>query len=118
MPMFNKQILEVEAGKFGFRRDEFEKVVRLRRILEFINNDEYLAEHQWLKGGTAINLTIFDFLRLSVDIDMDYNPNDDKDVMERSRQEISIMLCDYMKSEGYALSDESRFTHSFMEMRN
>ena len=45
MPMFNKQILEAESVKFGFRRDEFEKVVRLRKILEFINNDEYLAEH-------------------------------------------------------------------------
>ena len=33
MPMFNKQALESEAGKFGFRRDTFEKVVRLKRIL-------------------------------------------------------------------------------------
>ena len=29
MPMFNKQALESEAGKFGFKRDTFEKVVRL-----------------------------------------------------------------------------------------
>lgn len=112
MPMFNKQALESEAGKFGFKRDTFEKVVRLKRILEYINSDDYLNEHLWLKGGTAINLTIFDFPRLSVDIDMDYNPNDEKSVMEESRQEIKRRLLDYMESEDYFLSDESRFMHS------
>lgn len=29
-----------------------------------------------LKGGTAINFTVFNLPRLSVDIDMDYTPND------------------------------------------
>lgn len=112
MPTFNKQMLEVEAGKYGFRRDTFEKVVRLKRILEFMNSDEVLSNHLWLKGGTAINLTIFDFPRLSVDIDMDYTPNDEKAVMEETRQEIDRLLRDYMESEGYVLSDESRFMHS------
>ena len=112
MPTFNKQVLEVEAGKYGFRRDTFEKVVRLKRILEFMNSDEVLSNHLWLKGGTAINLTIFDFPRLSVDIDMDYTPNDEKAVMEETRQEIDRLLRDYMESEGYVLSDESRFMHS------
>ena len=112
MPMFNKQALESEAGKFGFRRDTFEKVVRLKRILEFINADEYLNDHLWLKGGTAINLTIFDFPRLSVDIDMDYNPNDEKSVMEESRKKIKNLLLEYMESEDYFLSEESRFMHS------
>ena len=112
MPTFNKQMLEAEAGKFGFHRDTFEKVVRLRRILEFINSDDYLNNHLWLKGGTAINLIIFDLPRLSVDIDMDYNPNDDKAAMEAARQEIREILCDYMEAEGYALGDDSRFMHS------
>ena len=31
--------------------------------------------HLLLKGGTAINLTVFDLPRLSVDIDMDFVPN-------------------------------------------
>ena len=80
MPMYNKQILEVEANKFGFRRDTFEKVVRIKRVLEFINSDEFLNDHLWLKGGTAINFVVFNLPRLSVDIDMDYNPNDDKNM--------------------------------------
>ena len=30
MPTFNKQLIGVEAKKYGFNRDTFEKVVRLR----------------------------------------------------------------------------------------
>jgi len=35
VPTYNKQILEVEANRFGFMRDTFEKVVRLKEILEY-----------------------------------------------------------------------------------
>ena len=112
MPTFNRQALEVEAKKYGFKRDTFEKVVRLRRILEFINDNEFLNSHLWLKGGTAINLTVFDLPRLSVDIDMDYNPNDTKTDMEESRTRIKDILMDYMKAEGYSLAEDSRFMHS------
>ena len=49
MPTFNKLMLEAEAQKYGFKRDTFEKVVRLKHILEFINSDEFLNEHLWLK---------------------------------------------------------------------
>ena len=34
-----------------------------------------------LKGGTAINLTVFDMPCLSVDIDLDYCINSDKDTI-------------------------------------
>ena len=40
-----------------------------------------LAEALALKGGTAINLTIFNLPRLSVDIDLDYSRNVSKDEM-------------------------------------
>lgn len=33
----------------------FEKVLRLKEILTYLNTDEYLYEHLALKGGTAIN---------------------------------------------------------------
>ena len=112
MPTFSKQVLEIEAKKYGFKRDTFEKVVRLRRILEFINNNEFLCNHLWLKGGTAINLTVFNLPRLSVDIDLDYNPNDTKTDMEETRSEIRDILMDYMVSEDYLLAEDSRFMHS------
>ena len=66
----------VELGKAakerGFVRDTFEKVLRLKEILRYFNEDKYLKEHLVLKGGTAINMTIFNLPRLSVDIDMDF----------------------------------------------
>jgi predicted nucleotidyltransferase component of viral defense system len=77
-----------------------------------LNEEEYLKEHLLLKGGTAINLTVFDLPRLSVDIDMDYTPNDTKEDMLAAREEITTLIKDYMEAEGYQISKNSRFTHS------
>jgi hypothetical protein len=55
------------ASSKGFLRDSFEKVCRLTDILRFITNNDKLNESFALKGGTAINMTIFDVPRLSVD---------------------------------------------------
>lgn len=46
MPTFNRQELDNKARGYGFNRDTFEKVVRLKQILTFINTDEYLKEHK------------------------------------------------------------------------
>ncbi len=60
------------AKELGFVRDTLEKVCRLADVLRFMESDELLAKGIALKGGTAINLTMFDLPRLSVDIDLDY----------------------------------------------
>ena len=112
MPQYNKADLGRAAAQYGYVRDTFEKVLRLKEILEHFNTQEYLAEHLMLKGGTAINLTVFNLLRLSVDIDMDYTPNDSKDDMLESRAQITDLIKEYMKKEGYFLSSASRFSHS------
>lgn len=65
-----------------------------------------------LKGGTAINFTVFNLPRLSVDIDMDYTPNDSRDNMLVARKQITGMIREYMEGEGYSLSRASRFSHS------
>ena len=77
MPHYNKAALARSAAQMGFVRDTFEKVARLEEVLNFLNTEPFLKDHLRLKGGTAINLTIFSLPRLSVDIDMDYVPNDD-----------------------------------------
>ena len=74
MPQYNRAELGRMATESGFVRDTFEKVLRLKEILKFLNEDKSLREHLLLKGGTAINLTVFNLPRLSVDIDMDYTP--------------------------------------------
>ena len=112
MPTFNRQELDNKARGYGFNRDTFEKVVRLKQILTFINTDEYLKEHLLLKGGTAINLTVFDLPRLSVDIDLDFVPNMPREETAEAREIVTDIIKRYMDEEGYTLSPDSRFSHS------
>jgi predicted nucleotidyltransferase component of viral defense system len=112
MPIYDKNEIGRAAQQHGFVRDTFEKVLRLKEVLRFLNEEEYLKEHLLLKGGTAINLTVFDLPRLSVDIDMDYTPNDTKEDMMYARERITNLIKEYMETEGYQLSMSSRFTHS------
>jgi len=112
MSTYNKTEIGQVARQYGFVRDTFEKVLRLKEILKYLNEEEYLREHLLLKGGTAINLTIFELPRLSVDIDMDYTPNDAKEDMLVAREKITALIKTYMAGEGYQLSEGSRFMHS------
>ena len=112
MPIFDKAEIGRVAQQYGFVRDTFEKVLRLREILRFMNEEEYLREHLLLKGGTAINMAVFNLPRLSVDIDMDYSPNDTKEDMLKAREKVTTLIKNYMAAEGYQLSQGSRFSHS------
>lgn len=112
MPTYNKAAVGQAAQQYGFVRDTFEKVLRLTRILQYCNEQECLRDHLLLKGGTAINLTVFDLPRLSVDIDMDYTPNDSREDMLVVREQITAILRQYMDTEGYQLSPASRYHHS------
>jgi hypothetical protein len=59
-----KRKLGKQAQEFGFTRDTLEKVCRLAEILKHLNTDSLLEKALALKGGTAINLTIFNLSRL------------------------------------------------------
>ena len=100
------------AQEYGFVRDTFEKVLRLKEVLKYFNSDSYLQEHLVLKGGTAINMVIFNLPRLSVDINMDYITNGTKDEMAVAREQITVIIKEYMEIDGYQLSSESRFSFS------
>jgi len=112
MPQYDKNEVGLMAKQYGFVRDTFEKVLRLKAILAFFNEQELIKEHLLLKGGTAINLAVFELPRLSVDIDMDYIPNDSREDMLLMREQISNIIKEYMSCEGYQLSSASRFSHS------
>lgn len=109
---YNKAQLGRMAQENGFVRDTLEKVLRLTEILKFIDRDDFLKRHLALKGGTAINMTIFDLPRLSVDIDLDYIPNDTLEDMQKAREQITDALKAYMQREGYLLSGSSRYSFS------
>ena len=92
MPQYNRNDLEIAARNQHFTRDTFEKVLRLKTILDWMNTHEFLKTHLLLKGGTAINLTVFDLPRLSVDINMDFVPNLPREDMLQTRGTISGII--------------------------
>ena len=101
-----------KAEELGFVRDTLEKVTRLADILEYINTNPILNESLALKGGTAINLTIFNLPRLSVDIDMDYLINNSRDEMLAHREIINGTIDRYMLSQGYSKNVKTKNPHS------
>ena len=112
MATYDKTILGKQAKELGYVRDTLEKVMRLTKILQFINDTPAMKDLLALKGGTAINLTVFNLPRLSVDIDMDFDKNCGRSEMIKDRNVISDILTKYAQSEGYSISPKSKFTHS------
>ena len=101
-----KKYIEETSNKTGFIKSTLEKVERLLNILEWINNHETLNKMLALKGGTAINIAVFNFPRLSVDIDLDLTENLGKDEMQKVRQYITDNLYKYLKSNGYVINEK------------
>lgn len=112
MLQFSKAELNRQAKELGFVRDTFEKVCRLTDILTFMERDSMLADSLALKGGTAINLTIFSLPRLSVDIDLDFSEDVKRDVMLEKREKINGHIQKYMEASGYKLSPKSKKYHA------
>lgn len=100
------------AKELGFVRDTLEKVCRLADVLKFMESDAILSEGIALKGGTAINLTIFDLPRLSVDIDLDYCRSIEREDMLADREIITDKIRKYMTANGYFLSPKSKNYHA------
>ena len=108
----DRRLLGEKAREMGFVRDTLEKVYRLTEILTFINGHTFLKENLVLKGGTAINLTVFNLPRLSVDIDLDLSINYNLEEMEIAKSEILLVLSRYMLMNGYTLNTNSKSKHS------
>ena len=113
MIQFDKNTIGRQAKEFGFVRDTFEKVCRLADVLKFFENDDIISGSLALKGGTAINLTFYDYLRLSVDIDLDYIGSIDKEQMIIDRGIIETKILNYMQeSKMQYRSDKTKKTHA------
>lgn len=70
-----------------------------------------------LKGGTAINLTIFDLPRLSVDIDLDFTTNSSREEMMQKRKRIKELLVNYLEKNGYKLDKDTREHHALDSLK-
>lgn len=112
--MFNYKKHEIVslAKEYGFRSETLEKVLRLIDVLDYINKTNELSPYLVLKGGTSINLTVFNLPRLSVDIDLDFSFKGTKDEMLEKRKEITAIIRRYMEINNYNLSDESKTRHA------
>lgn len=112
----DKKWLSKTAVQEGFVRDTLEKVYRLARVLQYININPVMKDCLALKGGTAINLTVFNLPRLSVDIDLDYSKETNREGMLKDRQLIVEDMEKYMSAEGYHKSEKSKTSHSLDSM--
>ena len=65
--------------------------MRLVEILNYFHDSPLLSKSLVLKGGTAINLTVFQLPRLSVDIDLDF-PQIDKIRFPQIRSQLLPVL--------------------------
>lgn len=84
----SRETLLAESATTGFRPEIQEKVYQLLNLLEGIRSHPFLRGKLALKGGTALNLFLFDVPRLSVDIDLNYIGAAERKVMQQQRPKI------------------------------
>ena len=112
MNSYNKNDIAQLAAQTNFLRDNLEKVLRLSDVLQFIAHSPKLKDCLVLKGGTAINLTVFTMPRLSVDIDLDFHRDCTREEMLQYRAEINAEILAYMESQGYQLNPNTKNPHA------
>ena len=99
----SSEMLMVQAEATGFRMDALEKVGLLIHLLEALRSHPFLKGRLALKGGTALNLFIFDVPRLSIDIDLNYVGASDRKVMLMERPKVEAALQAVFSREGFTV---------------
>lgn len=95
--------LQAEAAATGFPPETLDKVIRLIGLLDAFRNHPFLGDRVALKGGTALNLFVFDLPRLSVDIDLNYIGSADRNVMLAEREKIERAITAVCGHKGFTL---------------
>ncbi len=96
----SRERLTGESQATGFRPEVLEKVIHLLNLLEGFNRHPFLKGRLALKGGTALNLFLFDVPRLSVDIDLNYIGAADRDTMMAERPKVEQAIQAVCSREG------------------
>ncbi|MBF8279486.1 MAG: hypothetical protein HW385_918 [candidate division NC10 bacterium] len=99
----SRERLLVEAAATGFRAEVLEKVIRLLALLEGLRSHPFLKGRFALKGGTAINLFVFDVPRLSVDIDLNYIGAVERDRMLAEKPKVEAAVRAVCEREGLVI---------------
>jgi len=95
------QTLQRLAAGTGYQPGTLEKVLRLLDLLQEIAGDDLLASRFALKGGTALNVFHLGLDRLSVDIDLNYIGELDREKMLAERPALEAALGRILAAEGY-----------------
>jgi predicted nucleotidyltransferase component of viral defense system len=99
----SRERLLSEAETTGFRPDVLEKAIYLLKLLEGLRSHPFLKGRLALKGGTALNLFVFDVPRLSVDIDLNYIGAMERETMIAERPKIEEAIQAVCLREGLAV---------------
>jgi predicted nucleotidyltransferase component of viral defense system len=97
---FGAPDIQETAAALGFRPDSLEKVFRLLSLLEALRSNAFLRPRVALKGGTALNMFLFDVPRLSVDIDLNYTGSGDRAVMLADKPKVEQAIQAVCQREG------------------
>ncbi len=84
----SKEALLAATESTGFRPEILEKVFHIIGLLNDFNSHPFLKDRLALKGGTALNLFLFDLPRLSVDVDLNHVGSPDRQTMLSERPTI------------------------------
>lgn len=99
----SEETLINEAAKLDFKEEMLEKVWYLMKMLDCINSHPYLKNRLVLKGGTALNLFFFKLPRLSIDIDLNYIGNLNREEMIADKPEVNRAIEAICHQEGLQL---------------
>ena len=97
----NPEVILDEAKATGFDPVVLEKVVLLLQLLDEFQEFPSLGGRLILKGGTALNLFVFDIPRLSVDIDLNYVGAQSRDEMLADRLRVEQDIQYVFEQEGF-----------------
>ncbi len=101
--MLTRDQLQRAASDTGFPIDSLEKVSMLVRLLNLFAAHPFVGPRVALKGGTALNLFVFDLPRLSVDVDVNYIGAADRETMMVERQQLDVALSQVASRLGLAV---------------
>ncbi|NQV36406.1 MAG: nucleotidyl transferase AbiEii/AbiGii toxin family protein [Candidatus Marinimicrobia bacterium] len=89
---YTKYELDELSRKTQFMFGPLEKALRLIDILRTFNSHPVLKDQFVLKGGTALNLFYLDVPRLSVDVDLNFIGELEREPSLRARQNIEVII--------------------------
>lgn len=113
----SKRYFLQQSERLGFKANSLEKVYRLLTVLKRIDENHTEANQIALKGGTAIQGMVFNFRRLSVDIDFNFIGSLERDKTQEIREDIRLFIDRLGEELGYTSDLRKRYALDQYEWR-